>query len=95
MISGESPFYYEGVDNLSLFNDICTEEPYPLPEDRVFTDEVRDLIDRMLVKDATQRIGSLAEENREIKMHPWFDGLDLGMVRERKVKAPFTPKLDP
>ena len=93
MIGGENPFYYEGVDNLSLFNDIVNEAPYPLPEDRIASDEARDLIDRLLVKDPTQRIGSMAKGGQEIKTHPWFDDLDLQLAREKKVKAPFLPKL--
>lgn len=90
MLAGENPFFYEGVDNLSLFNDICTEEPYPLPDDRSsnVSDEARDLIDRLLVKDPTRRIGSLAKGSREIKMHPWFDGLDLDLIREKNMEAP-------
>jgi serine/threonine protein kinase len=91
MIGGENPFFYEGVDNLSLFNDICSEQPYPLPEDKTASDEVRDLIDRLLVKDETQRIGSMAKGSREIKMHPWFDDVDLELARERKLEAPFKP----
>ena len=94
MIAGESPFYYEGIDNLTLFNDICQEDPYPVPEDRTASPEVQDLIGRLLTKDPTQRIGSLAKGAREIKMHPWFDGLDLNLAREKKLKAPFIPTIE-
>jgi protein kinase A len=91
MISGESPFYYEGVDNLSLFNDICSEPPYPIPEEKNASEEARDLIERLLVKEVTKRIGSMAKGSREIKMHPWFADMDLESARERTLEAPFKP----
>lgn len=79
---------------MTLFNDICKETPYPIPEDRSPSAEVQDLIDRLLTKDPTQRIGSLAKGGREIKMHPWFADLDLQLAREKKLKAPFLPSSD-
>jgi len=88
MIGGENPFSYEGIDNITLFSDICCEEPYPLPEDRPASEEVKDLIDQLLTKDPTQRIGSLAKGSREIKMHPWFDGIDIRQAREKMLPPP-------
>lgn len=92
MVAGESPFWYEDIEQMTLFNDICREQPFPLPDK--CTDEVRDLVDRLLVKDPTQRIGSLAKGSREIKMHPWFQELDLPKARERMLPAPFIPDVN-
>lgn len=89
MVAGESPFWYEDIETMTLFNDICREQPFPLPDK--CTDEVRDLVDRLLVKDPTQRIGSMAKGSREIKMHPWFHGLDLQKARQKQIKAPWIP----
>lgn len=92
MVSGENPFSYDGIDQLTLFNDICRETPFPLPDEA--TPEVIDLVNRLLVKDPTQRMGSLAKGSREIKQHPWFQELDLGEIREKRWKAPFIPTLE-
>lgn len=94
MIAGENPFYYDGIDSLTLFNDICKEAPFPIPEERTASEEVQDLIGRLLTKNPTERIGSLAKGGREIKMHPWFYGLDLQMARDRSLQAPFIPCID-
>jgi len=88
MIAGENPFYYEGIDNIALFSDICKQPPYPLAEDNPASDAVCDLIDFLLEKDPTQRIGSMARGSREIAEHPWFDDIDLFAARNRSLKAP-------
>eukprot|EP00934_Nitzschia_sp_Nitz4_P006876 Nitzschia sp. Nitz4//scaffold16_size188269//174378//181326//NITZ4_001819-RA/size188269-augustus-gene-0.84-mRNA-1//1//CDS//3329538601//6866//frame0 len=92
MVSGENPFWYDGIDNLKLLSDICRETPFPLPE--TCSNEVYDLIHRLLEKSPTERLGSLAMGSREIKTHPWFEGLDLVEIRERRWEAPFVPELD-
>lgn len=92
MVSGESPFFYDDIDNATLLEDICKNEPHPLPSNT--SEEAVDLVGRLLEKDPTRRIGSLAKGGREIKMHPWFEGLDLQKVRRQEVEPPFVPTLD-
>lgn len=90
MVTGTNPFYSEGMDQISLFHSIVMD-PVECPTN--CSTEAADLIMRLLVKDPTRRLGSLARGEREIKEHPWFKGLDLNEFRRRRVTAPWVPKL--
>jgi protein kinase A len=90
MIVGCNPFYYEGMDQISLFHSIvmdAVEKPTDCSE------EAADLVMRLLVKDPTRRLGSLARGEREIVEHPWFHGMDVTEIRHRRVTAPWVPQL--
>lgn len=94
MISGESPFYWEGISDLQLLQDICNEEPAPLAEDGGYSSEVKDLISRLLIKDPLERLGSLAQGGKEVTGHPWFAELNLAKLRLQELPAPFIPTLE-
>ena len=89
MVAGENPFYYDGLDQMSLFKAICTERFYPLPDD--VSDEAYEVIDELLEKDPALRLGALAGRGKDIMRKKWFAGLDLTRLRQKKVKAPFIP----
>lgn len=58
------------------------------------SDAVVDLLSRLLEKDPSHRIGSLAKGERDILDHAWFaDDLDLQELRQRQVEAPWVPHL--
>jgi len=88
MICGEHPFYYEGLDNASLFELVSKVEPYPC---KGASDEATTLINSLLEKDPTQRIGVLAGKERDILKHKWFGKMNLNELRSKKVKAPWIP----
>jgi serine/threonine protein kinase len=95
MICGENPFYYDGMDQMSMFKAICQEKFYPLPND--VSDEAYDVIEPLLEKDPALRLGALAGRGKDIMKMGWFDGLDLWALRRKSIKAPFIPtnmKLD-
>jgi protein kinase A len=56
MLTGESPFYYEGMDQMSLFKGIVQDDFEPPPN---VSPAAADIIAKFLVKDPTQRLGSL------------------------------------
>lgn len=89
MVCGEHPFYVDGMDQIAVFESIAMEDYAPLPAKT--SQGVRDLIDGFLVKDPSQRLGSLSGREKDIIDHPYFDGLDLQTLRSRKVKAPWVP----
>ena len=93
MIAGENPFYYDGLPTSELYEIITKEDPYPLADK--FSMEVRDIVDALLVKDPTQRLGNLSGGESDILSHKWYanSGLDLNQLKEKKVKAPFIPDL--
>jgi serine/threonine protein kinase len=95
MICGENPFYYDGMDQMSMFKAICQEKFYPLPND--VSDEAYDVIEPLLEKDPALRLGALAGRGKDIMEMGWFDELDLCALRHKSIKAPFIPtnvKLD-
>ena len=89
MVAGENPFYYEGMQQMELFEVIVTEKFYPLPDS--VTDEAFYVIDGLLEKDPNQRLGSLAGKFNDVINMEWFRGLDLFDLRERLYKPAFIP----
>ena len=75
MVAGENPFYYDGIEEIELFECIVKEKFYPLPDD--VSDEAFDVIDELLEKDPTQRLGSFAGRGKDIMAKEWFQELDL------------------
>ena len=68
MLTGVPPFYCK--DRNMLFETIKSKEPiYP----EYLSEEVVDLISKLLIKDPKKRLGTATDEE-EIKNHPWFKG---------------------
>lgn len=90
MVAGENPFYYDDMPQMELFETIVKEKFYPLPDD--VSDEAFYVIDGLLEKDPTYRLGSLAGKGKDIINKEWFKELDLCELRQKKFQAPFIPK---
>jgi protein kinase A len=90
LLSGQSPFYYDGMDQMSLFESIVQDD-YDPPTGA--SPEAIDLIAKFLEKDPTRRLGSLAQGESEIFEHPWFADLDLQALRHRVIPAPWVPSV--
>ena len=89
MVAGENPFYYDGITQMDLMKSICQEKMYPLPNSA--SDEVFYVVDGLLKKDPTLRLGSTARRGKEIMAQEWFQGLDLDNLRQKKHEAPYIP----
>ncbi|KAL3934236.1 MAG: hypothetical protein SGBAC_010005 [Bacillariaceae sp.] len=89
MISGENPFFYEGMEHAALLENIANTEAYPIAKE--ISEEAKKLIDALLEKDPTQRIGMLSHKENDILEHAWFKEIDLKKLREKEVPAPFIP----
>lgn len=50
-----------------------------------YSNELKDLVDKLLTKDPSERIGSA----EEILAHPWFKNIDIEKLKEKKLKPPF------
>ena len=48
----------------------------------------QDLIQKLLERKATQRLGCLEGSVNDIKNHPWFNGFDWAALSQRKMPAP-------
>ena len=55
--------------------------------------EASNFIGGLLIVDCLTRLGCGRTGMRDVKMHPWFDGLDWGMLLERRVRPPLTPDI--
>lgn len=89
MVAGENPFYYDGIMQMDLLKSICEEKMYPLPNSA--SKEVFYVVDGLLEKDPTLRMGSKARRGKDIMAKEWFQGLDLDKLRQKKHKAPYIP----
>lgn len=91
MITGESPFYYDGIDQMELFESIVLD-PYKPPPD--VSQEADDIMGRLLVKDPSRRLGASGENH--VVEHSWFADLDLDALRRRdpSIRVPWTPEVN-
>lgn len=63
----------------------------PIPEG--LSPEVADLIAKLLVKEPRKRLGGGEQDALELKKHPFFRGLDWAALAEKRVPAPFVPRI--
>jgi len=92
MITGDTPFYEEGMDQLDLYRQICSAkfEPHPILQGK---SQAIDIIRKLLSKVPSQRLGMLKNGQKDIFEHPWFHDLSFEQYRAREVKAPWIPKI--
>jgi len=88
MVTGENPFFFDGMDSVSLYHSICHEKYFSLSDQNK---EFVDLVDKLLKKDPVQRLGMLHGGVDEIFQHPWFNGLELAQIRAKSFGAPWRP----
>lgn len=91
MVSGQTPFYDENIDQITLFKRIVHGR-YRFPSG-YFSDVAQDLIRGMLANKSTQRLGCLAQGERDIKDHPFLEEINWGKLGKRLMKAPWVPRL--
>ena len=89
MVAGENPFFYDGIPQMELFRCIVREKFYPLPDG--VSDDAFYVVDELLEKDPSQRLGSLAGRGKDIMAKEWFIGLELDDLRQKKYEAPYIP----
>lgn len=94
MISGYTPFYKDGMEQISLFRAIVRGHvKYPRTRGELFTEKSKDLINRMLVIDPTQRLGSLARGEKDIYRSAWFEEIDFEELKRKEIAAPWIPNI--
>lgn len=91
MILGQTPFYDHNIDQITLFKRIVHGR-YRFPS-HAFSEEAQDLIAGMLANKLTQRLGCLAQAERDIKDHPFMEEINFGKLGKRMSKAPWVPVL--
>jgi CRP-like cAMP-binding protein/tRNA A-37 threonylcarbamoyl transferase component Bud32 len=90
MIFGTTPFYVDGIDQMGLFKSIVRGNvKFPHRSDK----DVVDLVTRMLHRRAAYRLGCLKDGAQDIRDHQFFEGMNFEELNQKKIKAPWTPKL--
>ncbi|PKI83216.1 hypothetical protein MVES_002856 [Malassezia vespertilionis] len=87
MLTGLPPFYSEDVNEMyrKILHDPLTFTPE-------ISADARDLLTRLLQRDATQRLGTGPHGTAEIKSHPFFTKhIDWAQLLSKKVQPPFKP----
>ncbi|KAJ3223914.1 hypothetical protein HDU81_008835 [Chytriomyces hyalinus] len=89
MIAGHPPFFDD--DPFRLYEKIVACRlafpPFMHPL-------AKDLIRRLLTPDLSRRYGNLRDGALDIKMHPWFQGVDWDAMWELRMDAPYIPDVE-
>ncbi|GIL96732.1 hypothetical protein Vretimale_2539 [Volvox reticuliferus] len=86
LMYGTTPF--RGSRRDETFDNII-KSPLRFPSKPVISDEGRDLIEKLLIKDVGRRLGTRTGAN-EIKAHPWFKGINWALLRNEP--PPYVPR---
>lgn len=97
MLTGLPPFYDK--NRQELYNNIKNREIDFLNDndlnERGVSNEGKDLLSKLLVKDPKKRLGGGAEDAKEIKAHPWFGEkfINWEAIVNKTEKPPYIPNL--
>ncbi|POM79478.1 AGC/PKA protein Kinase [Phytophthora palmivora] len=91
MIVGHSPFAGSNqIDQMQICRNIVKEKvEFP----GWVSSSCRDIISKLLERDLTKRLGLTHGGTRAIRSHAWFAKLDWDAMLQKKVNAPYCPKL--
>ena len=59
-----------------------------------FSEEAKDLISKLLILDPKKRLGSGSKGFQNLKNHKYFENIDWDDLENKRIKAPFIPKVD-
>jgi len=88
MLLGQSPF--RGDDEDEIFDAILEDEPlYPItmPRDAV------SILQRLLTRDPSRRLGSGPNDAEDIKAHPFFKDTSFDDVFHKRIPPPYYPQI--
>jgi serine/threonine protein kinase len=92
MITGSNPFFVNvHMNQMALFKSIVKDQYKP---PTMVSEEAKDIVAQLLIKDAAQRLGSLARGPIEIIEHPWFQDINIDSLRARDITAPWIPEIE-
>ena len=90
MLFGIPPFFCENVEKMY---DLITKAELRFPKKFKVSDEAKDFLAKLLIKNQKERFG-INGGFEEIKKHPFFKGMDFKALEEKKIEAPFKPVLE-
>jgi serine/threonine protein kinase len=89
MLCGLPPFY---VENLERMYELIKSGPLKFPKRITLSDEAKDIIKKLLERNVKKRLGY--NGIKEIKEHPFFKDIDFNLIEQKKIPAPFIPKIN-
>jgi len=88
MMVGRLPFYNQNHE--VMFGNILSEDVrFPSR----MSQEARDLLTGLLVKDPTRRLGGGRNDARDIMQHVFFASIDWDLLVQKKITPPFKPQV--
>ena len=93
MLIGVTPFYNKNR-NMMLSKIQFSKIVFPDKKKYKieYSDEVQDIISKLLNKEKDNRLGS-EEGMKEVLAHKWFKDIDVEKVKDKTIKPPFVPSL--
>jgi CRP-like cAMP-binding protein/tRNA A-37 threonylcarbamoyl transferase component Bud32 len=92
MVVGRSPFYSYGTDQVSLFKRIV-QVKYSFPPGGLVHELAQDLIQRLIVRRQSNRLGCLARGDMDIRDHMWFNIIDVDKLLRKQWPTPWVPRI--
>lgn len=86
MLCGKPPHYSK--DRKKMLRDIVET---PIPMKTYFSAESRSLLEKLLERNPTKRLGSGPTDANEIRSHTFFREINWKDLREKKLTPPFKP----
>ena len=95
MVTGRPPFMHSNQNKLgNLIKQGVVIFPHPVRHGIPMSDELKDIITRLLDKNPATRLGSINDAD-DIVAHPWFrKGLNFDKLMSKELEAPFIPDLE-
>lgn len=91
MLSGRTPFYENGMDQSDLFKTIV-KGSFTMPSGS--SHEAQSLIEGLLTRNPSRRLGSLGGGLDDVVYHPWLCHVDHDGLLLKEIKAPHLPNIN-
>lgn len=92
MLVGRSPFYSYGTDQVSLFKRIV-QVKYSFPQGGLVHELAQDLIQRLIVRRQSNRLGCLSRGDMDVRDHMWFNIIDVDKLLRKQIPPPWIPRI--
>ena len=90
MLSGFTPFY--DSNTLKTYDNILNA-PLKFPMSKNFSNEVIDLLTKLINRDLSQRLGNLQNGVEDIKNHIWFQEVNWHKMFKKNIETPYEPPI--
>lgn len=94
ILVGVPPFFHKNQYRMFF---LIKESPCIFPDEKAYgikiSEKGKDLIQKLLTKNPAKRIGTKGGI-QEILSHPFFEGIDYDQLINKKIQAPYKPKID-